>query len=410
MRAIRWSAALVVGGALAVILLWRLAPRDGAIAPPTPARPTAPPAGAARARPSPVRALLPTASAPPAIARAIDRLVAKAFRPDAPGGAVIVTQGGRVLYAAGRGVADRRTRAPIDVDTAFHIGSVGKQFTALAILLLVDDGRLGLDDPIGRHLPELAALGDGVTLRRLLGHTAGIPDVYDALYAATDAADAAAPGAPRNADLVQAVADAVRRPDDLDFAPGTDWAYSNTGFDLLGAVIERVAGEPYGAFLGRRVFGPLGMADTFAWDPARLAAAHRARGYTEDGREWTLVDHDPMDAINGSGSIYATAADLYRYEQGVRGGRLLSAASRAAWTEPGRLADGAATGYGLGLEIWRDDDDEPVVSHDGLWLGYAAYMARFPRRDVMVAVLTNDAEADPETLGLAIAAKVLAGR
>ncbi|MCC7020933.1 MAG: beta-lactamase family protein [Ardenticatenales bacterium] len=347
---------------------------------------------------------------PPTLTRALDRILTRAFDADTPGAAVLVTQRGHVLYAAARGLADRRTRVPIDIDTAFHAGSVGKQFTALAVLMLVDDDLLALDDPIGAHLPELRKLGRGVTLRRLLGHTAGIPDVYDALYdvaSAAEAEDAAAPGAPRNADLVAAVATAIDGPDDLDFAPGTAYAYSNTGYDLLGAAIERASGQAYGDFLAARVFVPLGMTGTFAWDAERLATAHRARGYAPTSAGgWKVVDHDPLDALNGSGSIYTTVADLYRYEQGLRAGTLLSAASAAEWTSPATLADGTSTDYALGWEVWQQDDGEPVISHDGLWLGYSAYVARFPERDLMVAVLCNNADADPETVAWKIAAEL----
>src|SRR5688572_8222002 len=190
----------------------------------------------------------------------VDKLFSSVTERD-PGAAVIVIKEGEVLYQQGYGLADRKRRTPITPQTAFHLASAGKQFTAMAIMMLYEEGKLDYDDPIGVHLPELAGLGEEVTLRRMLHHTSGVPgweggetDIYDALLEKSSE--------PTNEDLVAYLSDWSE--EDLAYTPGDQYDYSNPGYDLLGALIERLSGQSFGDFMEERIFGPLEMESTFS--------------------------------------------------------------------------------------------------------------------------------------------------
>ena len=338
-------------------------------------------AGAILAFPS---SALPAAQRP---GRAVDALFAD-FDDDVPGAAVIVVRDGEVVYKAAYGLADLRKKRPVTTDTAFHLASTSKQMTALAVLLLVEEGKLDLDEPVARHLPELRGWAGEVTPRHLLQHTSGIPDVYDALEEKE--------GMSTNADALKVLARWKR----LDFRPGTRHEYSNTGFDLLAPLIEKVSGQPFSRFMEERIFRPAGMTNTFAFDETRRRQSRRALGYAlaEDGESWELDDDSSLNGIHGSGSIYSTVEDLARYDKALFSGKLLPPETRDLLFQPGRLRNGEKLEYGLGWEVYKDE-----YNHSGLWMGFSSDYLRRPKQKLSVIVLSNSSETDAESLAREVA-------
>ena len=185
----------------------------------------------------------------------VDAYLGSFIQPDSPGAAVIVVQAGQTVYQAGYGLAAVENKIPITPQTIFHLGSVGKQFTGLAIMLLAEEGRLNYDDPVGNYLPQLARFGDQVTLRKMLHHTSGLPDYYegvlnDQLFALAEQ--------PTNKDALTV----LFKSGELQFTPGERFDYSNSAYDMLGSVVEYISGQSLADFLQQRVFGPLNMTST----------------------------------------------------------------------------------------------------------------------------------------------------
>jgi CubicO group peptidase (beta-lactamase class C family) len=314
--------------------------------------------------------------------RRVDALFRSYGSEKSPGGAVIVIQDGKILHEAGYGLANLVSGARITPAQIFHLASVGKQFTALAVLILQDEGKLDLDDPIGNYLPELAHFGSGMTIRRLLNHTSGIPDAYsgellDALMERS--------GRPTNADLLAVLSTA----DGPLFTPGFKFEYSNTGYDVLGSLIERVFGEPYPDFLETDIFGPLGMKNSFSLpsprqktDPLLVHSYVRYQGIIQ------LYDTYPLDDIVGSGTVYSSVEDMFLYDQALYTDAILPQAVLAQVFQPGVLNDGSESPYGFGWEL-KNDGGERSFAHAGKWLGYQSYYERFPDRRLSIVVLMN---------------------
>jgi CubicO group peptidase (beta-lactamase class C family) len=276
--------------------------------------------------------------------------------------------------------------APANTRTPFAIGSVTKQFTCACILLLAEEGKLSVRDPVSMYFPNLTRAGD-ITLYDLMTHTSGYPDYYpldfvDRRMQKPIAAD----------DLIREYATGR-----LDFAPGTRWSYSNTGYTILGRVIEKVSGESFEQFLMRRIVKPIGMTHTVvAPDPAN---AGLARGHTSfalgpaesaafEAHGWT----------NAAGAIYAPAGDLARWDIALMSGRVLKPDSFRLMTTPRQLASGKIMDYGCGLTISRHDN-ETVFTHGGAVSGFLAFNAFVPRLKSAVVVLANAEHVDPAALG-----------
>jgi CubicO group peptidase (beta-lactamase class C family) len=310
----------------------------------------------------------------------VDQLFAPFTWPDMPGTAVMVIRDGQVVFQGGYGLADVENHTLITPQTLFHLGSVGKQFTALGVMTLADQGLLAYDDPVGDHLPVLADLGEEITIRRLLNHTSGIPDYYkdDQLNKALFALSAE----PNNADAMQALGGVEK----LSYPPGERFEYSNTGYEVLGMLIEVGSGKSYPEFMRKRIFDPLGMVHTFSLpDPQRFEKPYLAHSYQADGK---LYDSDPLDNLVGSGSFYSSLEDLFLYDQALYGQTLVSQAGLAeAWT-PGVLNDGEQTNYGFAwtIETYRD---QPLYWHDGSWLAFHSLYCRMPVQKLSMVILFN---------------------
>lgn len=340
----------------------------------------------AEAESSPSRTVRPLASAQ------IDPWMAQ--DEDGPGGGVIVVQSGDIVYQKGYGLADVAQGIPITPETRFHLGSVGKQFTAMGLLILADRGQVDLDAPIRTYLPELGWMDAGVTVRRLLHHTSGVmgyddsDDLYDALLALSPT--------PSNEDVVTALSEFQA----MLFDPGDEFHYSNTGYDILGLLIERLSGQAYGQFMETNIFAPLGMANTFALPSDRRFGPSVAQSYDSDGP----YEPDVLDHINGSGSLYSTLGDLYLYDQAWSAETLVNPDWLAEMVTSGTLNNGQATQYGFGVEV-STYGNHAYVGHQGSWLGFDAYYLRFPQASLSIVVLLNldDAEPDAEAMAFAMA-------
>jgi len=304
------------------------------------------------------------------------------FERDTPGAAVGVVHKGQVIFQAGYGSADLRKKTPVDPDTAFHLASCGKQMTAVAILLLVQDGKLRLGDRAVRYLPELRVWGDKIKIRHLLQNASGVPDPYSALEQAS--------GRPTVDDELRLLASWRR----LDFRPGTQYAYSDSGFDLLGLIVERVAKEPFPQFMQERVFGPAGMTNTFIFDDARVSQAKRALGYDRQLGDWVLNDSNDLNFLYGSGEVYSTVADLARYDRALFGGVLLRPDLLREMVTPSPISS-----YAFGWVVdTAFDSGEPYYGHSGLWMGYTAYYLHYPKESLSVMVLSNSSDTNTESL------------
>ena len=307
---------------------------------------------------------------------------------DVPGAALLVIRDGQPLVRRTVGLADVATAAPVTPASAFRLASVSKAFTAAAVLLLAEDGRLRLDDPVRRWLPALPASADGVTLHHLLSHTSGLHDYEDLMAADFE-------GQVRDADVVALLA--TGRPY---FAPGSAYRYSNSGYALLALVVEQASGLAYPDFLQQRIFGPLGMAGTVAFVDGVNTVPHRAWGHSAAGGAWIRTDQSSTSAVLGDGGIYSSIDDMAKWDAALYDDRLLSDASRAlAFSAQTTTATGeddvAAYGYG-----WRLDDG--LVWHSGETIGFRNVILRWPAQRLTVLLLTNRNHPEPYAAARAI--------
>jgi D-alanyl-D-alanine carboxypeptidase len=287
-------------------------------------------------------------------------------------GAVLVAVDGKPVLRRAVGEANREWHVANTVDTRFRIGSATKTFTAVAILRLVDEGKVALDDPAAEYLPSLPQAWAGVTIRMLLSHTAGVPDY---IHAPTFR--------DREARLIQTPESllALVREKPLDFAPGAGWRYSNTGFVLLGVVIEKASGHPYADYLSETFFKPLGMTDT-GYETENAVTARRASGYMRTRDGWAAGPFVAPSAAYAAGALYSTVDDLLKWDQALYGDRLVSQRGRDLMFADYR------NHYGLG---WQVDEAWGVarISHGGATPGFQASFQRYPSRRLTVAALSN---------------------
>ncbi len=288
---------------------------------------------------------------------------------------VAVAQDGKPIFAKAYGLASVADKVPATPETEFAIGSVTKEFTCTAALLLADSGKLSMRDPVAKYFPNLTRASD-VTLLDLGNHVSGYRDFYPLDFIDREMAK------PTTADDV--VQEYGTKP--LDFDPGTRWSYSNTNFDILGRVVEKVSGQAFGPFLQQRIFEPIGMAHT-RYDPPR--GPGMAAGYTSfalgapevappEGAGWAAM----------AGAIWSTPSDLVAWDLALAGGKVLSPEGFRTLTTARRLADGRSTGYGCGLNV-NDRGNAIILSHGGAVSGFSALNAFLPQTHSAVALVTN---------------------
>jgi D-alanyl-D-alanine carboxypeptidase len=336
-------------------------------------------------------------ASPLAAQHSLEAIVQSAYSTDAPGAAVIVMHKGKVLYRGARGLANLELGVPLSPESVFRIGSVTKQFTATAVLLLAEEGKLALSDPITKFLPDYHAQGRVVTVEHLLSHTSGIPSY-------TDLPEWRA--IRRNDVSAQQLIDLFQdKP--FDFAPGERWRYNNSGYILLGAIIEKASGQGYADFLRARIFAPLGMTSSRYEDLAQITP-RRVAGYMRAGTEWRNADYLSMSQPYAAGALISTVDDLARWNRAMESGELLKPSSWQRAATSFALSDGTLTRYGAGWIVGRVG---PVatVEHGGGINGFNAYVLRAPAQELYVAVLANASppQSPPQDIAVKLAARVL---
>jgi CubicO group peptidase (beta-lactamase class C family) len=304
--------------------------------------------------------------------------MAKLARADGPGAAVAAQQGGKVIHAAGYGLANIEWNVPIGADTVFRIASITKQFTAAAIMRLVDQGRLAVDDPIERLLPDYPVNGRPITVRHLLDHTSGIKSYTSLPHFA---------GELMRKDMSLGELIGVFKDLEPDFAPGERFLYNNSGYVLLGAIIEACSGKDYARFMADELFAPLGMEATrYLLDEPIVA--RRASGYSEPPTGLRNAATMSMSLPHAAGALGSTVGDLLTWDRALRGGEVVSPESYAAMKTPGRLNDGSSTSYGFGLRT-STYRGRPAIGHSGGINGFSTNITHWPDADLTVVVLAN---------------------
>ncbi len=323
----------------------------------------------------------------------IDDLLSERFKPDEPGVAVIVCQDGIPLLRKGYGLANLELNAPVEPHTVFRLGSVTKQFTAVAILMLYEEGKLDLQDPLERFLPDYPTQGKTITVEHLLTHTSGIRSYTDMPEWMSL----------MRKDLKVEELIALFKDQPMDFEPGERWQYNNSGYVLLGAILEKVSGMPYAQFIQERIFDPLAMKNALYDDPARLVPG-RASGYSKGDQGFVNAGYLSMSQPYAAGSLACSVDDLALWDAALYTDNLLKPETlQKAW-QSYHLLDGTDTRYGFGWGIGEYAGYQ-VIAHGGGINGFVCQVARIPELRLYTALLTNsDGNADIDKIAFRVTA------
>ncbi len=329
--------------------------------------------------------------AQPALQPTVDAIFSRWTR-TTPGCAVGATVNGEPVVTAAYGMADLEHGVPIARDTIFEAGSVSKQFTAAAVLLLARDGKLSLDDPARKYIPELPDFGAPLTIRHMLAHTSGLRD-WGSL--------AAIAGWPRGARVHTHahVLEIMSRQRALNFPSGTRWSYSNSGYNLAAILVSRLSGMPFAEFTRTRIFEPLGMTDTSWRDDYTRVVKRRAIAYGE--RQGTFASDMPFENVHGNGGLLTTVGDLLKWNENFTAPKVGDAALLAELQRRSTFNDGREQQYALGLYVGTHEGVRQV-DHSGATGGYRAHLGRYPDQRVSVAVLCNVGSATPAVYARAV--------
>lgn len=314
-----------------------------------------------------------------AVARYADELIEKAFVVDAPGVAVLVARGDAVLYRSARGLANVELSVPLSPDQVFRIGSVTKQFAAAALLKLVEAGKVSLSDPLSKYVADYPN-GDAITVLQLLNHTSGVKS-YTGMEGVMSG--------PIRLDLSTAALIDFFKNEPVDFAPGSDWAYNNSGYVLLGAVIEAASGMSWDAYMEQSLFAPIGLEHTELGGDEKLIG-NMASGYGVGENGIRPAVYLSMTQPHAAGALVSTLDDLLRWNRALHGGRVLSAEHYQQMITP----EGAAAAHDYGFGIGRSSLNGAVrLSHGGGIPGFSTHLIYLPESEVTVVVLQNNGDA-----------------
>jgi CubicO group peptidase (beta-lactamase class C family) len=352
----------------------------------------------------------------------VDAIFSAVTQEDAPGLAVLVQKNGRILFRKGYGVRDLRTNTKIDPSTNFRLASFTKQFTAMAIMLLVHDKKLRYDETLVEIFPDFPAYGKTITIRNLLNHTGGLPD-YEDLMAAAETSRNSRIWTPERQIHDAEVLSMLEAESQGKFPPGTSWSYSNSGYVVLGLVVAKASGQSYGDFLRARIFAPLRLDHTIVYQKGKNEVANRAFGHSQalsgHGPETPLfqeTDQSPTSATLGDGGIYSNLEDLAKWDDALRNHTLLSAEEMKPALVPRRLANGQPTlwpveahddnlypgrpvsyGFGWFLDPYQG---HPRMWHTGSTMGFRTIIERLTADYLTIIILANRTDLDPETLAI----------
>ena len=352
----------------------------------------------------------------------VDAIFSAVTQEDAPGLAVLVQKNGRILFRKGYGVRDLRTNTKIDPSTNFRLASFTKQFTAMAIMLLVHDKKLRYDETLVEIFPDFPAYGKTITIGNLLNHTGGLPD-YEDLMAAAETSRNSRIWTPERQIHDAEVLSMLEAESQGKFPPGTSWSYSNSGYVVLGLVVAKASGQSYGDFLRARIFAPLRLDHTIVYQKGKNEVANRAFGHSQalsgHGPETPLfqeTDQSPTSATLGDGGIYSNLEDLAKWDDALRNHTLLSAEEMKPALVPRRLANGQPTlwpveahddnlypgrpvsyGFGWFLDPYQG---HPRMWHTGSTMGFRTIIERLTADYLTIIILANRTDLDPETLAI----------
>ena len=312
----------------------------------------------------------------------VDELMAQWSKGATPGAAIIVIKDGEVIHKKGYGMADLEARTPITANTVFDTASVSKQFTAMAVMILAERGKLSYSDPLSKYFPEFPAYAQQITIRHLLNHTSGLADFT--IYWKD--------GQRLNKDTAKHTPDDVlkflaerKKPE---FPAGDKWLYSNSGYVLLTMIVGKVSGTPFPQFVKENIFAPLGMNDSFVYDESKRQAPNRALGYVLNGGGFKRADDNPNNFVVGDGRLLSTVEDMAKWDQALNTEKLVKAATLKEAFTSGTLNDGTKFNYGFGWAMGKYLG-LPFISHSGGTDGFIAHIARFPAQKFTVVLLSN---------------------
>lgn len=343
----------------------------------------------------------------------VDSILSRWSHPSSPGAAVLVIEGTSVLLAKGYGASSLEAGTPITPDTRFLLGSVSKQFTAMAIMMLAERGKLSYDDKLTRFFPEFPQYAESISIRHLLHHVAGFPE-YEQLFVDNGKVGKDWPRSmrtkpssfePTAKDVVTLLAQSATP----HFRPGAQWEYSNSGYVLLGQIIEKASGRRYAQFLAEHIFRPLGMSQSAVYDETKPVIPNRASSYERGDSGFKEIDYTPFNAIYGEDNVVTTLRDMFKWDQALNSERLVQRRTLNEAFTPGRLNDGSATKYGFGWSLGSVLGLR-VEQHGGSWVGFRNMIMRFPDQRFTVVVLSNLAEFDPGGIAIRVAAVYLGAR
>jgi CubicO group peptidase (beta-lactamase class C family) len=355
----------------------------------------------------------------------IDTVFEAVTSADAPGLAVVVSQNGQRVFERGYGVRDLRSNAKIDPHTNFRLASFTKQFTAMAIMLLVHDGKLRYDDTLTRIFPDFPACGNSITIRNLLNHTSGLPDYEDLIDAVEKVKGPT--WTPEHQIQDAEVLELLKKENSGKFAPGTSWSYSNSGYVVLGTIVAKVSEKSYGGFLHERIFAPLKMNHTVVFQKGNNEVVNRAFGHSKENGTFKESDQSSTSATLGDGGIYSNLEDLANWDDAVRNHTLLSEREFQPALMPVKLNDGSEphwpaepnddnlhpgkpVSYGFGWFL------DPYQSRQRMWhtgstMGFRTVIERFTDGSrLTVIILCNRTDLEPEKMALQVADLIFASK
>ena len=345
----------------------------------------------------------------------VDRVFSRVTSPDAPGLEVLVRKNGSTVFERGYGVRELRTKAKIDAPTNFRLASFTKQFTAMAVLLLVHDGKLRYDETLTEIFPDFPGYGKSITIRNLLNHTSGLPDYEDLMDAAERSKGTI--WTPEKQIQDAEVLELLKKVKGGKFVPGTSWSYSNSGYVVLGLIVAKVSGKTYGEFLHARIFAPLEMNHTIVFQKGKNEVVNRAFGHSRENSAFKETDQSATSATLGDGGIYSNLEDLRKWDDALRNHTLLNEKEFQPALTPVKLADGSephwpkqpnddnlhpgkpvSYGFGWFLDPYRG---RQRMWHAGTTMGFRTVIECFTEgQGLTVIILSNRTDLDPEKLAL----------
>jgi CubicO group peptidase (beta-lactamase class C family) len=315
--------------------------------------------------------------------KSIDTILSAYHSSDKPGASVLVFKNDKIVFKKGYGVSNVSTKEAINPNTNFRLASVSKQFTAMSILLLVQKGRLKLEDPLTKYFPSFPAYGKGIKIKHLLTHTSGLMD-YEDLISPAQVMQL------HDTNCLQL----MYKANGLYFTPGAQYKYSNTGYAILALVVEKISGQDYGVFLKENIFKPLKMKNSVAFEEGKSTLPNRAYGYSLDNGSWVETDQSLTSAVLGDGGIYTNTIEMTQWIRALWSYKLLGSEMQLqAWIRK-KLNTGAPIDYGYG---WHIEDYKNISHphHGGSSIGFRNHLLLFPEQKLMVILLTNRNEGDP---------------